>query len=169
MSLVRQFLAQVRQHVRDERDDLLRSWLQVEPNAPRQYHDMAAELRRSFAGAQAVEAVIEECLPLDGDDGDEASVWPSFQSFMRDYLTLWRDIDHDDLLQAHELLTTLVKSASLSLCLVSPEDARADGPAPAPAAPPSPTPSAAPCSSSSACRCASRSPASPCASTAGPT
>ncbi|KAF4513464.1 hypothetical protein G6O67_000732 [Ophiocordyceps sinensis] len=116
MSLVRQFLAQIRQHVRDERDELLRSWLQVEPNAPRQYHDLAAELRRSFAGPRSLDAVLDECLPVGDDDDDGggggASVWPSFQSFMRDYLTLWRDINHDDLLQAHELLTALVNSCA---------------------------------------------------------
>ncbi|KJZ79870.1 hypothetical protein HIM_00584 [Hirsutella minnesotensis 3608] len=111
MSLVRQFLTQVRQHVRDQREDLLRSWLQVEPNAAQQYHNMAAELRQSFSGPQSLDAVIEECMPQDDDVPDgQATVWPSFQTFMRDYLTLWRDINHNDLLQAHELLMTLVNS-----------------------------------------------------------
>ncbi|PHH88059.1 hypothetical protein CDD83_8058 [Cordyceps sp. RAO-2017] len=111
MSLVRQFLTQIRQHVRDQRDDLLRAWLQVEPNAPQQYHEMAAELRRAFPGARSLDAVIDECMPQADDVPDgQATVWPSFQVFVREYLTLWRDINHDDLLEAHELLTTLVNA-----------------------------------------------------------
>ncbi|PFH62363.1 hypothetical protein XA68_13957 [Ophiocordyceps unilateralis] len=112
MSLVRQFLSQVRQHVRDQRDDLLRSWLAVDPVTPKPYLDMAAELRRDFTTAASIDAVIDQCLPQDDDDGPDgqAGVWPSFQVFVRDYLTLWRDINYDDLLAAHELLTVLVNS-----------------------------------------------------------
>ncbi|KAL3955705.1 hypothetical protein ACCO45_011268 [Purpureocillium lilacinum] len=124
MSLVSQFLSQIRQHVREQRGDLLASWLQVEPNASQQYHAMAAELRRSFADGDALEAVVESSLPLDDDDDDDyngggggdmpeggrAAPWPSFQAFVKEYLTLWRDIDHDDLLGAHELLSSLVNA-----------------------------------------------------------
>ena len=131
MSLVNQFLAQIRQHVREQRGDLLAAWLQVEPNAAQQYHDMAAELRRSFPDADALDALIEARLPLDDDEdgaagdspifngdtdpdggdvsGRPAAPWPSLQVFVREYLILWRDIDHDDLLGAHELLSSLVR------------------------------------------------------------
>ncbi|QPG94867.1 hypothetical protein C2857_007174 [Epichloe festucae Fl1] len=111
MSLVAQFLIQIRQYVRNQQGDMLRSWLQVEPGSDQKYYDMAAELRAKFAGPEGVEAAIEQYLPIEDDVPDgQATVWPSFQSFMKDYLTLWRDINYEDLLRTHELLTTLVNS-----------------------------------------------------------
>lgn len=110
MSLVAQFLTQIRQYVRNQQGDMLRSWLRVEPGSDQKYYDMAAELRAKFAGPEGVEAAIEQYLPIEDDVPDgQATVWPSFQSFMKDYLTLWRDINYEDLLRTHELLTTLVK------------------------------------------------------------
>lgn len=110
MSLVTQFLGQIREHVRSQRGDLLRSWLQVEPNSAKTYYDMAAELRAKFNGSKSIEDAIEAHLPIDDDVPDgQGTVWPSFQSFVKDYLTLWRDINYDDLLGTHELLTSLVK------------------------------------------------------------
>ncbi|PHH80988.1 hypothetical protein CDD82_1407 [Ophiocordyceps australis] len=110
MALVQQFLAQIRQQVQDQRGDLLRAWLQVEPNAPQQYHAMAAELRSQVTGPD-LDQLVERALPQDDDVAEgEATAWPSLQTFIRDYLVLWRDIDHDDVLQSHELLTTVVNS-----------------------------------------------------------
>ncbi|EFY93443.1 PCI domain-containing protein [Metarhizium acridum CQMa 102] len=111
MSLVAQFLTQINQYVRLQQGDSLRAWLQVEPNSAKSYYDMAAELRANFNTASGLEAAIDTHLPIDDDVPDgQATAWPSFQSFMKDYLTLWRDINYDDLLGTHELLTTLVNS-----------------------------------------------------------
>lgn len=108
MPLVAQFLTQIHQYVRNQQGDMLRSWLQVEPGSARNYYDMAAELRATTL--RPIDALIEEHLPVEADVPDgQGAVWPSFQSFMKSYLTLWRDIDHDDLLGAYELLTALVK------------------------------------------------------------
>lgn len=110
MSLVAQFLTQINQYVRLQQGDNLRAWLQVEPNSAKSYYDMAAELRAKFSTASGLEAAIDTHLPVDDDVPDgQAAAWPSFQSFMKDYLTLWRDINYDDLLGTHELLTALVK------------------------------------------------------------
>ncbi|RDA88707.1 hypothetical protein CP532_4092 [Ophiocordyceps camponoti-leonardi (nom. inval.)] len=113
MSLVRQFLLQARKHVRDQRDDSLRDLLTVDPVTPQPYRELAAELRRDFSQPASIEAVINDCLPQDDEyelPEGQAGVWPSFQAFVREYLTFWRDVDHDDLLGAHELLTILVNS-----------------------------------------------------------
>ncbi|KFG79184.1 PCI domain-containing protein [Metarhizium anisopliae] len=111
MSLVAQFLTQINQYVRLQQGDNLRAWLQVEPNSAKSYYDMAAELRAKFNTASGLEAAIDTHLPVDDDVPDgQAAAWPSFQSFMKDYLTLWRDINYDDLLGTHELLTALVNS-----------------------------------------------------------
>lgn len=110
MSLVTQFLTQINQYVRLQQGDNLRAWLQVEPNSAKTYYDMAAELRAKFTTTNSLDTVIETHLPIDDDVPEgQGTAWPSFQSFMKDYLTLWRDIDYDDLLGSHGLLTALVK------------------------------------------------------------
>ncbi|KAG6024073.1 hypothetical protein E4U41_001864 [Claviceps citrina] len=110
MSLVAQFLTQIRHYVRTQQGDMLRSWLRVEPGSDQKYHDMAAELRAQFAGPEGIDAAVERYLPVEEDVPDgQATVWPSFQSLMKDYLTLWRDMNPEDLPGTHELLTTLVK------------------------------------------------------------
>lgn len=39
----------------------------------------------------------------------QATVWPGFVAFMKDYMAFWRDVNYDDLLGAHQLLSGLVK------------------------------------------------------------
>ncbi|KYK59316.1 PCI domain-containing protein [Drechmeria coniospora] len=113
MSLLKRFLSEIRQQVREQQGDRLAAWLQVEPSAPRQYHVLADELRTAFADSKALDNAIDSHLPIEDDVPDgQATVWPGFQAFVKEYLVLWRDIDHDDLLGAHELLSALVKSAS---------------------------------------------------------
>lgn len=112
MPLVLEFLTQVRNFVRAQDGDKLRAWLQVEPGSPQQYHNLAGELRSQFR-QQGLDNVIERSLPQDDDVPDgQATVWPGFIAFMKDYLAFWRDVDYDDLLGAHQLLSGLVKCVS---------------------------------------------------------
>lgn len=109
MPLVIQFLSQIRQFVRCQNGDELRSWLQVEPGSPQEYHKLAAELRSQFR-QQGLDDLIEKALPQEDDVPEgQATAWPGFVAFMKDYLTFWRDINYDDLLGAHQLLSGLVK------------------------------------------------------------
>lgn len=110
MSLVKQFLSQIHQQVRNQQGDLLRSWLQVEPESPKQYHDLAAELRARFNRQDAIDKVVEDALPqLDDLPEGQATSWPGLLAFLKDYLTYWGDVDFTDLLGAHQLLSGLVK------------------------------------------------------------
>jgi hypothetical protein len=103
MSLVSQFLSQIQQQVRSQQGDLLRSWLQVEPESPKQYYDLAAELR-------SIDKIVEDRLPQQDDLPEgQATSWPGLLAFLKDYLTYWRDVDFSDLLGAHQLLSGLVK------------------------------------------------------------
>ncbi|KAH6996274.1 hypothetical protein BKA56DRAFT_473266 [Ilyonectria sp. MPI-CAGE-AT-0026] len=112
MPLVIQFLSQIRQYVRSQNGDELRSWLQVEPGSPQQYHNLAAELRSQFR-QQGLDNIIDKSLPQDDDVPEgQATVWPGFVAFMKDYFAFWRDIDYDDLLRAHQLLSGLVNSCA---------------------------------------------------------
>lgn len=110
MALVREFLGSIREQVRQQQGDALRSWLQVDSSAGAQYHNLGAQLRAHFATPDSVDKVVEACLPQEDDVPEgQATAWPGFQSFMKDYLVFWRDINYDDLLGAHQLLSGLVK------------------------------------------------------------
>lgn len=110
MALVNQFLGHIHQQIRSQRGDLLRQWLQVEPGSADQYHKLAFELRTNYKDQSAVEKVVETCLPHEDDLADgQATVWPGLLAFIKDYLVFWRDVQFDDLLGAHQLLSGLVK------------------------------------------------------------
>lgn len=112
MTLLIEFLTQIRAFVRQQNGDELRNWLLVEPNASQTYHNLAAQLRTGFRqqDSTALERTIEKCLPEDDDVSEgEATPWPGFVTFMKDYLLFWRDVDFDNLLAAHTLLSGLVK------------------------------------------------------------
>ncbi|KAF6814176.1 cop9 signalosome complex subunit 12 [Colletotrichum sojae] len=107
----------IRQLVRAQNSDELRNWLLVEPNANQQYHQLAAELRTQFRARDnssgGLENTIEKCLPEEDDVPEgQGSPWPGFVTFMKDYMFFWRDVDFDDLLGAHTLLSGLVNSCS---------------------------------------------------------
>ncbi|KAL0944350.1 cop9 signalosome complex subunit 12 [Colletotrichum truncatum] len=103
----------IRSFVRAQNSDELRNWLLVEPNASQQYHQLAAELRTQFRSGSGIENTIEKCLPEEDDVPEgQGSPWPGFVTFMKDYMVFWRDVDYDDLLGAHTLLSGLVNSCS---------------------------------------------------------
>ncbi|GAO16008.1 hypothetical protein UVI_02055870 [Ustilaginoidea virens] len=116
MSLVAQFLTQIRHFVCAQQADSLRSWLQVDPDSAASYHALAAELRAQSASApDSIDTLVEHHLPVQDPVQDpvpdgHAAVWPSFQALMKDYLVLWRDMSRDNLPRTHELLTSLVNS-----------------------------------------------------------
>lgn len=109
MPLVLDFLTQIRNFIRTQNGDELRAWLQVEPNSPQQYHNLASELRSQFR-QQGLDNIVERTLPQEEDVPEgQATVWPGFVAFMKDYMAFWRDVNYDDLLGAHQLLSGLVK------------------------------------------------------------
>ncbi|TDZ26356.1 PCI domain-containing protein [Colletotrichum sidae] len=113
MALLIQFLSQIRVFVQSQNSDELRNWLLVEPNASQQYHQLAAELRNQFRSGNGLEDTVDKCLPEEDDVPEgRGSPWPGFITFMKDYMLFWRDVDYDDLLGAHTLLSGLVNSCS---------------------------------------------------------
>ncbi|KAJ9424080.1 signalosome component [Fusarium oxysporum] len=112
MPLVLDFLTQIRNFIRTQNGDELRAWLQVEPNSPQQYHNLASELRSQFR-QQGLDNIVERTLPQEDDVPEgQATVWPGFVAFMKDYMAFWRDVNYDDLLGAHQLLSGLVNSCA---------------------------------------------------------
>jgi len=111
MSLVNEFLTQLRSFVRAQDGDNLRAWLQVSPNASPQYYKLAGELKERYGGGDAaLEAAVEGGLPEEDDVSEgQGSPWPGFVTFVKDYFGFWRDVDFQDLSRAHSLLCGLVK------------------------------------------------------------
>ena len=112
MSLVNEFLAQLRGFVRAQDGDNLRAWLQVSDRPNPQYLRLAEELKAQYGGARsaALEAVVERGLPEEDDVGEgRGTPWPGFITFVKDYFIFWRDVDFQDLLRAHSLLCGLLK------------------------------------------------------------
>lgn len=106
MSLTAQFLANIRGFLKEQKGDQLREWLLVEPPVPDQYHKLAKELR---TGAP-IQRLIDQHLPEEDDVPEgQGTAWPGFTTFMKDYFEYWRDVNFEDLLGAHQLLTALTK------------------------------------------------------------
>lgn len=110
MALVTQFLTSVRGSVVSLNGDGLAAYLQVEPGPASQTHfQLRDELRQGFRGPDALEKLIDNCLPEVDDPPDgTGSPWPSFIAFMKEYLLYWKDADFDDLMGLQELLAGLL-------------------------------------------------------------
>ncbi|KAL2267781.1 hypothetical protein VTJ83DRAFT_5058 [Remersonia thermophila] len=117
MSLAVQFLTSIRGFVLDQNGDELRNWLLVENDVANIYFDMANELKASFPeNSPALEKLVEKCLPEEDDVPEgKGSPWPGFNSFVKDYLEYWRDVDFEDLVRLHARLSSLVLSCANAL------------------------------------------------------
>lgn len=115
-SLVTQFLSTIKDHVVALRGDNLDEWLQVEPgSSSRAYLQLRDELRRGQGANSNLEKLVERSLPEIDDPLDgTGSPWPSFVTFVKDYLLYWRDADFDDLLSVQESLSGLLTCAPLT-------------------------------------------------------
>ncbi|KAI1499666.1 hypothetical protein F5X99DRAFT_389118 [Biscogniauxia marginata] len=116
MALTIKFLTSIRGFLKTRNGDSLRDWLLVEPPLPQEYLNLATELKNGYRNANAIEKLVESCLPEeDNVPEDQGTAWPGFISFMRDYFEYWRDVDFEDLLGAHQLLTALTNSCATAL------------------------------------------------------
>lgn len=110
MAQVTQFLTSIRGFITQINGDELCVWLQVEPGpASQSYFQLRDELRQGFSGSDAVERLVERCLPeVDDPPEGTGSPWPSFIAFMKDYLMYWKDAEFGDLMDLQELLSGLL-------------------------------------------------------------
>ncbi|KAI0450688.1 hypothetical protein F5B21DRAFT_421074 [Xylaria acuta] len=116
MSLAIQFLTSIRGFLKSRNGIGLRDWLRVEPPLPQQYLDLAAELKNGYRNSNAIAKLVEKCLPEEDDlPEDQGTAWPGFTAFVKDYFEYWRDVNFDDLLAAHQLLTGLTNSCTTAL------------------------------------------------------
>ena len=116
MSLVVQFLSSIRGFVLEQNGDELRNWLLVENEVSNIYFDMSAQLKSGFPpNSPALEKLVEKCLPEEDVPEGRGSPWPGFNSFMKEYLEYWRDVDFDDVVRLHSRLSDLLTYASIPL------------------------------------------------------
>lgn len=110
MALVPQFLTSLRGFVTSLDGDNLSAWLQVEPSPTgASYFQLRDELRQGFKGPDAVEKLVDQCMPEVDDPAEgTGSPWPSFVAFVKDYLLYWKDADFDDLMGLQEHLSGLL-------------------------------------------------------------
>lgn len=115
MSLVVEFLSSIRSFLLEAKGDELRKWLQVEPNVSDTYYQLAQELKTSFPPqGGSLEKLIDNCLPEEDDVPEgKGSPWPGFNSFIKEYLQYWRDVNFNDIVRLHTLLSELVKLVSI--------------------------------------------------------
>lgn len=112
-SLITQFLSSIKDHVVALNGDNLDAWLQVEPGSTSHaYMQLRDELRQSLGVNNNLEKLVEKSLPeIDDPPDGTGSPWPSFVTFVKDYLLYWRDADFDDLLSVQESLSGLLTCA----------------------------------------------------------
>ncbi|KAK3323610.1 hypothetical protein B0T19DRAFT_209833 [Cercophora scortea] len=119
MSLVSQFLSSIRGFVVAQNGDELRSWLRVESDVAEIYFQLGRELKAQFpstASGDALQKLVDKCLPEDADyQADRGSPWPGFNSFIKEYLEYWRDVDFADIVRLHARLSDLLISCANAL------------------------------------------------------
>lgn len=110
MSRVAEFLAGIRNLVLDQNGEELRNWLLVENDAAGIYHEVGKQLRAGFpADSPELERLIEKCLPEEDDVPEgKGSPWPGFNSFIKEYLEYWRDVDFENVVRLHTQLSALL-------------------------------------------------------------
>ena len=93
----------------------IQDYLRVEPPVPDIYHTLGAEVRQFYPleveEGHLLEQKCNSLLPEIDDRPDpiEGGSWPGFVEFMKSYLEFWRDVNFENLVDTHELLSGLVK------------------------------------------------------------
>lgn len=110
MALVTRFLSQIRGFVVALDGDSLAAFLQVEPLPSAQsYFQLRDELKTGFSGPKAVDKLVDNAMPeVDEPPEGTGSPWPSFVSFVKEYLLYWKDAKFDDLPDLQEMLSALL-------------------------------------------------------------
>ncbi|KAI9804701.1 MAG: hypothetical protein M1833_006776 [Piccolia ochrophora] len=108
-----QFLSAIAGFLRAKNALQIRSYILVEPPLPDIYSTLATELRRSFSqtNGPALERKCNDLLPEDPDRGpndEQGTSWPAFVSFMKEYLEYIRDVNVQNLVETHQVLSGLV-------------------------------------------------------------
>ncbi|KAK3391008.1 hypothetical protein B0H63DRAFT_129772 [Podospora didyma] len=116
MSLLITFLTTLKNFVKLQDGNGLRSWLLIESNVSESYYQLSRELKSGFQNSSAIEKLVDKCLPEE-DDVPEGmgSPYPGFNTFIREYLEYWRDVDFNDVVNIHARVSGLLISCANAL------------------------------------------------------
>ncbi|KAL2263170.1 hypothetical protein VTK26DRAFT_7921 [Humicola hyalothermophila] len=117
MQLVVQFLTSIRGFVLEQNGHELRNWLLVENDVADIYFEMSKQLKANFPpNSTALEKLVDKSLPEEDDVPEgKGSPWPGFNSFIKEYLEYWRDVDFNDIIPLHTRLSGLLVSCANAL------------------------------------------------------
>lgn len=109
MDVIATFLKGVRELVVAGDGSTLCDWLVAEPDSPPAYHLIGQELRKKYPkGSSGLQALVEKSLPEEDNVAEGGSTpWPGFHAFMTEYLSYWRDVNFNDLMDIHERFCAL--------------------------------------------------------------
>ncbi|KAI6562061.1 hypothetical protein MCOR04_009437 [Pyricularia oryzae] len=117
MDVIATFLKGVRELVVAGDGSTLCDWLVAEPDSPPAYHLIGQELRKKYPkGSSGLQALVEKSLPEEDNVAEGGSTpWPGFHAFMTEYLSYWRDVNFNDLMDIHERFCALSVSCTSAL------------------------------------------------------
>ena len=111
-STIDAFLSELNQILREKNGAKLQDYLVIEPPFATVYRAMVAELRQNFPteNQDSLEAKCKKLLPEDDESGPGGS-WTAFISFLVQYFAFIRDVNVEHLVETHDMLKALLKSA----------------------------------------------------------
>ncbi len=108
-SAVVTFLGGILTHVRSCNGDELRNWLRVDAGAPGIYFQLAQELKSTQDSNDELQEKVDKYLPEVEDVKEgQGSPWPGFNSFIKEYLIFWREVDFNNLVALHSRASELL-------------------------------------------------------------
>ncbi|KAK0722115.1 hypothetical protein B0T26DRAFT_701400 [Lasiosphaeria miniovina] len=116
MPLLLDFLSSMRRFVLNQNGDELRNWLLIESGVPEIYFQLGRELRTGYLNSDVLEKLVDKCLPEEDNVADgKGSPWPGFNSFIKEYLEYWRDVNFTDIVALHSRISALLISCANAL------------------------------------------------------
>lgn len=118
MLIVDQYLTSIAEFLKSRDGRQLQTFLRVEPPLPSKFIQLGLEVKKLFPKDEQevldgrndkLDGHIQKLIPIPEnealDSNDLGCAWPSFQVLVREYLKFWRDVDFNDLLMTHTLLS----------------------------------------------------------------
>lgn len=112
MSTIDAFLRELNQILRGKDGAKLQDYLVIEPPFAPVYSAMVTELRQNFPSNNH-DALEAKCLQFlsEYEEGGAGGSWPAFISFLVQYFAFIRDVNIDHLMETHDMLKALLRSA----------------------------------------------------------
>ena len=109
-----QFLSEIASLLKDKNGEKLRDYLLIEPPLPRLYNVIISELKQYFPRSIDPGILEKKCRDFipEYEEGEDGSSLLSFITFVVKYFVFLRDVNVDQLVETHDMLKTLLKSAN---------------------------------------------------------